>query len=52
MAETRRIARADLHAALDAAQDESTEDFIERWFSEETQRTLHALVAKLKSKAS
>jgi enoyl-CoA hydratase/carnithine racemase len=52
MAETRRIARADLHAALDAAQDESTEDFIERWFSDETQRTLHALVAKLKSKAS
>jgi enoyl-CoA hydratase/carnithine racemase len=52
MAETRRIARADLHAALDAAQGESTQDFIERWFSEETQRTLHALVAKLKSKAS
>jgi enoyl-CoA hydratase/carnithine racemase len=51
MAETRRIARADLHAALDAAQGESTEDFIERWFSEETQRTLHALVARLKSKA-
>lgn len=52
MAETRRIARADLHAALDAAQGESTEDFIERWFSEETQRTLQALVARLKSKSA
>lgn len=51
MAETRRIARADLHAALDAAQGDSTDDFMERWFSDETQRTLQALAARLKSKA-
>lgn len=50
MAETRRLARADLHEALDRAQREPVEDFIERWFSDETQHTLGTLVARLKSK--
>ena len=51
MAETRRMARADLHAELDAAQGFSHEEFIARWFSDESQSVLKALVAKLKSKA-
>lgn len=50
MAATRRIARADLHAALDEAERASDEGFVDAWFGEETQRTLHALVARLKSK--
>jgi len=52
MSETRRTARADLHAALDDAQRMSLDGFIERWFSDESQTTLRALVAKLKSKAA
>ena len=52
MAETRRIARADLHDLLDAAQRTPVDAFIERWFSEETQTTLTALVAKLKAKSA
>jgi enoyl-CoA hydratase/carnithine racemase len=52
MAETRRMARADLHEALDHAQRMPVEDFIERWYSDETQRTLTALVARLKSKSA
>ncbi|MCE3003699.1 MAG: enoyl-CoA hydratase/isomerase family protein [Xanthomonadaceae bacterium] len=51
MAETRRIARADLHAALDDAQRADDSAFLERWFSDETQTTLRALVARLKAKA-
>lgn len=51
MAETRRIARADLHAALDDAQRADDGAFLERWFSDETQTTLRALVARLKAKA-
>ena len=50
MAETRRLARADLHAALDAAQRLDDEVFLARWFSDETQSTLKALVARLKAK--
>ncbi len=50
MAETRRIARADLHSALDEAQRDSDEEFMARWFSDESQSVLKALVAKLKSK--
>lgn len=51
MAETRRIARADLHAALDDADSQPADGFMDRWFSVETQSTLHALVARLKKKA-
>jgi enoyl-CoA hydratase/carnithine racemase len=51
MAETRRIARADLHAALDAAEHSTTDSFMDRWFSNETQTTLRALVERLKKKA-
>ncbi len=50
MAATRRIARADLHAALDEAEQAPVDDFIDSWFGEEAQRTLKALVAKLKAK--
>ena len=51
MAETRRMARADLHAQLDAAQNMADEDFLARWYSDESQSVLKALVAKLKAKA-
>jgi 3,2-trans-enoyl-CoA isomerase len=51
MAETRRMARADLHEALDRAKSEPVEDFIERWFSEEAQRTLGGMLARLKAKS-
>lgn len=51
MAETRRMARADLHAQLDAAQAHTDEEFLGRWFSDESQNTLKALVAKLKAKS-
>jgi enoyl-CoA hydratase/carnithine racemase len=50
MAETRRMARADLHAELDAAEHGLVDAFIDRWYSAESQATLHALVAKLKAK--
>lgn len=48
MLHTRRIARADLHAALDGFRDEELDGFVDRWFSRETQNALQALVAKLK----
>jgi enoyl-CoA hydratase/carnithine racemase len=51
LAETRRMARADLHAALDRASSEPVEYFIERWFSEEAQRTLGGMLARLKAKS-
>ena len=50
MAETRRIARADLHEMLGRAMSEPADDFMARWFSAESQAVLSALVAKLKSK--
>ncbi len=50
MHETRRLARADLHRLLDPANQPPIEDFIARWFSDEAQGTLRALVEKLKSK--
>ena len=50
MSETRRLARADLHALLDAAEADGGEEFLHRWFSRECQVALHALVAKLKGK--
>jgi enoyl-CoA hydratase/carnithine racemase len=50
MAETRRIARADLHEMLGRAMAEPAEDFMARWFSAESQGVLQALVAKLKTR--
>lgn len=50
MAETRRLARADLHEMLGQAMSDPSEDFMARWFSAESQAVLQALVAKLKSK--
>ncbi len=46
MATTRRIARADL-ASLFEQPGMTTEDFLDVWFSEETQATLRALAARL-----
>jgi enoyl-CoA hydratase/carnithine racemase len=51
MSETRRCARADLHALLERGMADPPESFLDRWFSEESQSTLKALVAKLKAKA-
>jgi enoyl-CoA hydratase/carnithine racemase len=48
MLTTRKIARADLHAALDGFTDDELDSFVDRWFAKATQDALHALVAKLK----
>ncbi len=48
MAETRRLARADLVALFDAPGAMDTAHFVDRWFSAEAQQVLGALVAKLK----
>lgn len=50
LSSTRRLARADLHAALEHA--DVGEDFADAWFADEAQSTLKALVAKLKAKAT
>lgn len=50
MAETRRLARADLAATFDIVGAIDTSDFVERWFSSEAQSVLGAMVAKLKAK--
>ena len=50
MSETRRIARADLHARFDELDPVSDDDFAKRWFSAEAQHVLGDLVAKLKAK--
>lgn len=50
MSETRRIARADLHAEFDGIGSISNDEFAERWFCEEAQSVLKDMVARLKSK--
>lgn len=50
MSETRRIARADLHAEFDRTSDVGDDEFAKRWFSAEAQHVLGELVAKLKAK--
>ncbi|MBN8481798.1 MAG: enoyl-CoA hydratase/isomerase family protein [Xanthomonadales bacterium] len=50
MAETRRIARADLVALFDAPGAVDTRQFVDRWFSAEAQQVLGALVAKLRNR--
>jgi enoyl-CoA hydratase/carnithine racemase len=47
MRETRRIARADLVAQFDALDDRALDDATARWFADETQQALRALVARI-----
>jgi 3,2-trans-enoyl-CoA isomerase len=47
MRETRRIARADLVAQFDALDDAALEEATSRWFADETQQALRALVARI-----
>jgi Delta3-Delta2-enoyl-CoA isomerase len=47
MRETRRIARADLVAQFDDLGERALDEATERWFSDETQQALRALVARL-----
>lgn len=47
MRDTRRIARADLVGQFDVLDDASYDAVTERWFGEETQATMRALVARL-----
>lgn len=51
MAQTRRLARADLAAVFADVAEFPVDDFVEGWFSDESQATLQALVARLRSKA-
>ena len=51
MAQTRRLARADLAAVFADVAAFPVDDFVEGWFSDESQATLQALVARLRSKA-
>jgi enoyl-CoA hydratase/carnithine racemase len=48
MRDTRRIARADLVEQFDALDAASYDRVTERWFGEETQATMRALVARLR----
>ena len=47
---TRAMARADLAGAFVDLDALPVEDFLDGWFSDETQATLHALVEQLKAK--
>lgn len=51
MAQTRRLARADLAAVFADVTAFPIDDFVDGWFSTESQATLQALVARLRSKA-
>ena len=51
MHETRRTARADLAAIFADPASFRVEEFVDGWFAPDTQAVLHALVARLKSKA-
>lgn len=50
MSATRDIARADLAAIFDDLDANSLESFADAWFSEETRKTMQALVERLKAK--
>ena len=50
LSETRRMARRDLHEELYRAEKTAVDPFLDRWFSDESQSVLRALVAKLKTK--
>ena len=51
MRETRRTARADLAAIFADPASFRVEEFVDGWFAPDTQAVLHALVARLRSKA-
>jgi len=51
MRETRRIARADLVAQFAALEDGALDDATARWFADETQNALRALVSRLQPTA-
>lgn len=48
MAETRRMARADLHEGIGAPGSHHVDDFVDAWYGKETQTVLQALVERLK----
>ena len=48
MLATRRIARADLVAALEGFDDRQLDGFMDAWYAPDTQAALQALVARLK----
>jgi enoyl-CoA hydratase/carnithine racemase len=50
MAESRRHARDDLVGLFDRLTDETLDQLVENWFTDETQTALHALVARLAGK--
>jgi Delta3-Delta2-enoyl-CoA isomerase len=50
MAETRRLARADISAVFADPSALPVEDFLDRWFAPEAQQVLQGLVARLKTK--
>ncbi len=52
MAETRRLARAELAAIFDRDAAAPDERFVDQWFSDEAQGVLKAMVAKLKAKSA
>lgn len=51
MAETRRLARADLVAAFDSQRSGDVDAFVSGWFGEESRQVLTAVLAKLKAKS-
>jgi enoyl-CoA hydratase/carnithine racemase len=50
VAATRRFARQDLIALLDGLGPDDYRMMVDAWFSDETQRTMHALVERLKKR--
>lgn len=50
MTRTRQLARADLAALFDKAVGDHIESFLDIWFGDEAQASLHALVARLQEK--
>lgn len=52
MSETRRLARADLADGFAGIEGFNVDEYVDGWFSEESQRVLGALVAKLRAKSA
>lgn len=52
MGETRRIARADLADSFAGIESFNVDEYVDGWFSEESQRVLGELVAKLRAKSA
>jgi enoyl-CoA hydratase/carnithine racemase len=51
MLATRALVREDLHALFEDERDMGVDEFLELWFSDQTQQTLKAMVARLQQKA-